>query len=69
MLYPGQPGHCTLDTQSKTRVRDRPIPPQIQIPSVVGFFQSVFGNAVLEYFEALLPLATTNDLAISVGRN
>src|SRR5208282_3632307 len=69
VLRSANPCHRALEAQSKARVRNAAVAPQVQIP-LKGFFrQLLFANAPNQRFVVRLALASPDNLAVAFRRN
>src|SRR5205085_7949596 len=58
-------GDGALQPKPGTRVRSRPVAPQVAVPAVVRSVDAKFGHTRVEHVEPLLPLTATDNLADS----
>ena len=57
--------HQPLKTETKATMRDRTVPPQIQVPPVVFFRQVELIDPLFQHFEPLLSGRSTHNLSNS----
>src|SRR5687767_8039986 len=68
VVYPADPTHGSLEPQTKARVHERSVLPEIQIPAVGRHGQSFLVDAREELVVVVLPLRPTDDLAVTFWR-
>src|SRR5580658_1501618 len=69
VLRSANPRHRAFKAQSKARVRNAAVAPQVQIPLERFFGQLFFANAPNQRLVVRLALASADDLAVSLRRN
>lgn len=67
MLKPADPRYRSLNPDAETRMRDRAIPAQIQIPGIDILRQIVLAEAALKKGRVVNALAAADDLAVTFG--